>query len=59
MKTILDDDPIYRHEFDIRVTYLDGDVATLQWSSWSYGVVAYPVVVSLGVGPSGQFKIVP
>jgi len=57
--TLFDDDPTYSHDFIIHVTYSDGDTAVLQWSSWSYGIVACPVLISLGSGSPGQLKIMP
>ena len=57
--TIFDDDPTYSHDFVIHVTYTDGDTAVLQWSSWSYGIVACPVLISMGKGPPGELKIIP
>jgi len=49
----------YSHDFTIHVIYADGDTAVLQWSSWSYGIVACPILISMGSGPPGQLKIVP
>ena len=57
--TLFDDDPTYSHDFIIYVTYTDDDAAVLQWSSWSYGFVACPILISLGSGPPGHLKIVP
>ena len=57
--TFFDDDPTYSHNFIIHVTYMDGDTAVLQWSSWSYGIVACPILISMGSGPLGQLKILP
>ncbi|MCB8953981.1 MAG: hypothetical protein H6650_18395 [Ardenticatenales bacterium] len=57
--TIFDDDPTYSYDFIIHVTYTDGDTAVLQYTSWSYGIVACPVLISMGSGPSGQLKVLP
>lgn len=57
--TLFDDDPTYSHDFVIRVMYADGDTAMLQYSSWSYGIVACPILISMGSGPPGQLKIMP
>lgn len=59
LNMLFDDDPIYNHNFIIHVTYADGEKSVLQWSSWSYGFVACPFVVSMGIGPPGQLKIMP
>lgn len=56
---LFDDDPTYSHDFVIRVMYADGDTAMLQYTSWSYGIVACPILVSMGSGPPGQLKIMP
>ena len=55
--TIFDDDPTYGHDFMIDVTYADGETAVIQYSSWSYGIVACPLLISLGSGPPGQLRI--
>ena len=52
-RAILDDDPIYRLQADLQVTFADGSQATLAWESWRYGLVIGPIVVSLGDGPPG------
>lgn len=54
-----DDDPTYSREFDIYVTYADGDTAVLHSSSWSYGVVVCPMVISLGLGPPVRLNVIP
>lgn len=56
---LFDDDPTYSHDFVIRVMYADGDTAMLQYTSWSYGIVACPILVSMGSGSPGQLKIMP
>ena len=56
---LFDDDPTYSHDFVIRVMYTDGDTAMLQYTSWSYGIVACPILVSMGSSPPGQLKIMP
>ena len=56
---LFDDDPIYSHEFTLQVRYVDGDTTVLHWSSWSYGIVACPLLISLGSGPPGQLKVIP
>lgn len=53
LRAILDDDPIYRLQADLQVTYADGSRATLAWESWRYGLVMGPVVISMGDGPPG------
>ena len=57
--TIFDDDPTYSYDFIIHVTYTDGDTAVLQYSSWGYGIVACPILISMGSGPPGQLKVLP
>lgn len=57
--SLLDDDPVYSRYFIIEVTYADGDTAVLQSSSWSYGHVFCPFVISMGIGPLGQLEILP
>ena len=52
-RAILDDDPIYRLQADLQVTYADGSRGTLAWESWRYGLVIGPTVVSMGDGPPG------
>lgn len=52
-------DSVYKHSFRMQVTYTDGDEAILQWSSWRYGFVACPFVISAGTGPPGHLEIVP
>ncbi|MBK8900671.1 MAG: hypothetical protein IPM53_05800 [Anaerolineaceae bacterium] len=52
-QTILDDDPIYRLQTDLQVTFADGSQSTLAWESWRYGVIIGPIVISLGDGPPG------
>lgn len=59
LNALFDDDPTYSHDFVIRVMYADGDTAMLQYISWSYGIVACPILVSMGSGPPGQLKIMP
>lgn len=49
----LDDDPIYRLQAELLVTFADGSQAKLAWQSWRYGLVIGPVVISLGDGPPG------
>lgn len=53
-----DDDPTYHHKFEIYVTYEDGDHAIINWSSWSYGRVLYPFVISQGSGPPGRLSLI-
>ena len=48
----------YTHHFRMQVNYADGDEAILQWSSWSYGFVACPFIISQGSGPPGQLEVV-
>lgn len=55
--SLLDDDPVYSRYFIVEVTYADGDTAVLQSSSWSYGHVFCPFVISMGIGPLGQLEI--
>ena len=57
--TIFDDDPTYSYDFIIHVTYTDGDTAVLQYSSWSDGIVACPILASMGSGSPGQLKVLP
>lgn len=57
-QAILDDDPIYRLEADLQVTYADGSQATLAWESWRYGIVIGPAVISMGDGPPGYITAV-
>ena len=52
-RAILDDDPIYRLQANLQVTYADGSQATLAWESWRYGLVMGPTVISMGDGPPG------
>ncbi len=54
----VDDDPTYLHEFDIYVTYQDGDLAVIRWSSWRYGRLLCPFVISLGNGPPGRLDVI-
>ncbi|GIK55785.1 MAG: hypothetical protein HND44_02955 [Chloroflexi bacterium] len=55
---LFDDDPTYNQDFIIHVMFVDGDTAVLHWSSWSYGIVACPVVISLGSGPPGVLQAI-
>ena len=48
-----------KHPTNHVVTYANGETAVLQWSSWSYGIVACPILISMGSGPLGQLEIVP
>ncbi len=57
--TLFDDDPIYSYDIVIHVTYTDGDTSVLEWSSWSYGIVACPILISMGSGPPGRLKVLP
>lgn len=57
--TLFDNEPVYHHNSTIQVTYADGDQAMLQWSSWSYGFVACPFLVSMGSGPPGTLELLP
>lgn len=55
---LFDDDPTYNQDFIIHVMFADGDTAVLHWSSWSYGIVACPFVISLGSGPPGVLQAI-
>ncbi|MBX3058917.1 MAG: hypothetical protein KF770_20825 [Anaerolineae bacterium] len=55
---LFDDDPTYSQDLIIHVMFADGDTAVLHWSSWSYGIVACPVVISLGSGPPGELQVI-
>ena len=57
-RSMLDDDPIYRLEADLHITFTDGSKATLVWESWRYGLVMGPAVISLGNGPPGYITAV-
>ena len=59
LKSLFDSEPMYNHNFKMQVVYADGDTAVLQWSSWSYGIVACPILISMGSGPPGQLKVLP
>ncbi|WP_420643606.1 hypothetical protein [Candidatus Leptofilum sp.] len=52
-QAIFDDDPIYRLQAALVITFADGNQATLTWESWRYGLVIGPAVVSMGDGPPG------
>ncbi len=54
VRSLVDDDPIYRLKADLHVTYEDGRQAVVAWESWRYGLVVGPVVFSGGDGPPGQ-----
>lgn len=53
-----DSESLYNLNVTMQVTYADGYEAVLQWSSWSYGFVACPVIVSTGTGPPGYLEVV-
>ncbi len=55
--SLLDDDPTYWIESDVRILYEDDSEALMQWRAWSYGLVACPVVWS-GDGPPGRIELV-
>lgn len=55
---LFDSESLYNLNVTMQVTYADGDEVVLQWSSWSYGFVACPVVVSTGTGPPGYLEVV-
>ncbi len=53
VSTITDDDPIYNFRSTVQISYEDGDSILLEWSSWHYGIVVCPFVISFGDGPAG------
>lgn len=57
-QSILDDDPIYGLDVDIRVEFADGDHGFLRWSTWRYGLVLCPAVLGYGDGPPGKLEII-
>jgi hypothetical protein len=54
---VVDDDPTYRLQADLRVRYEDGREAKLAWESWRYGLVVGPLVISRGDGPPGWIAV--
>jgi hypothetical protein len=54
--SLLDDDPVYSLEVDLAVERADGNRARLRWSTWRYGLVVGPVVISYGDGPPGKLS---
>lgn len=50
---LADDDPTYGIDAVLNVRYADGRNVRLRWSTWSYGFIIGPFVVSLGDGPPG------
>lgn len=49
-ESVLDDDPVYSLVVDLDVEYANGRQGRLQWSTWRYGWVLGPLVVSYGDG---------
>jgi hypothetical protein len=58
-QSVLDDDPVYSLEVDLEVEYSDGHQAHLRWSTWRYGLVLGPIVISYGDGPPGDLSRLP
>jgi hypothetical protein len=56
--SLTDDDPVFAYTIDFRAVYADGSQERLRWSSWRYGLVVCPFVLS-GDGPSGSVEILP
>lgn len=54
--SIFDDDPIFGIHLDIHVSYADGEQAKYHFTSWRYGMVLCPVIISLGDGPPGNLE---
>lgn len=57
-RAIVDDDPTYRLQADLQVTFADGRNATLTWESWRDGVVIGSIVISMGDGPPGYITAI-
>jgi hypothetical protein len=58
-ESVLDDDPVHSLVVDLEVEYANGRQARLRWSTWRYGLVLGPVVVSYGDGPPGDLSLLP
>lgn len=58
LESITDDDPVYSYAIDLHAIYADGSQGRLRWSSWRYGLVVCPFVIS-GDGPPGSVEILP
>jgi hypothetical protein len=56
--SIMDDDPTYFLEADIRVQYADSSEAHLRWRTWRYGLVICPAVLGNGDGPPGTLELI-
>jgi hypothetical protein len=55
---MLDDDPTYQIMANVHVHYADGDVRTLRWRSWRYGLSLGSMVLCSGDGPPGRVKAI-
>jgi hypothetical protein len=55
---IRDDDPVMNYAIDLDVTWEDGASGIVEWTSWRYGLVSCPLVISKGSGPTGEIRIV-